>query len=538
MLDHDQTRLKASRTGGCSAYFGNFFHRSMFATLLLPNFRLQAVLRFAPASRKMEAVALVQSGESRGPDVLLEVSDLAAQKGIHAGMSAAKAFARCPTLQLLAACRESENNAQKTLLQTAWSLSPKVEIFQPGICTADLRGSLRKPETLVLGALSQLELLGLDAKGGLAPGPDLALLAAHHGAPLRCVQNGAAFAATLPLRALTSDPALLGTLSQWGIHTAGALLKLPRQQALERLGPEGQALWEAARGGKARPLRCAQEPVLFEEFLAFEAEIETLEPLLFILNRFLEALLCRLKSTARLASGMHLELPLENGCVHRRFFTVPAPTLEAAVLLGILKTHLEQLKLEHRPVAVRLRLEVTSQKHCALDLFEPVLRDPNRFGETLARLGALLGEDRIGIPLPASSHFSEPVRLENASALYRTQPVSAFQPSRLCRGLPLHRFRPAPGGRVNFSNSQPSYICSEKISGRIIKSCGPYRLSGQWWDADPTIKEEWDVQVSLHRHGQSGTVLARIATTPCAALETTSDSENCFLEGIYNISLH
>jgi protein ImuB len=449
-------------------------------------------------------------------------------------MSAARAFARCPALKLLPSCRESERNTQEALLQTAWSLSPKVEVFQPGICTADLRGARGQPEPLLSRALWQLEGLGLVAKGGIAPGPDLALLAALNASPLLCVENGAAFAATLPLRALTPDPVLLDTLSQWGIHTAGALLNLPRQQVLERLGPAGRTLWEAARGGTARPLRCVQEPVLFEEFLTFEGEIETLEPLLFVLNRFLESLACRMKPIARLASEMHLELPLENGSTHRRGFVVPAPTLDAAVLLGILKTHLEQLKLEHRPVGVRLRLEATSEHHCALDLFEPVLRDPNRFGETLARLGALVGEDRVGIALPAGSHFSEPVLLENASLLYKTHPVFERKSLPLRRGLPLHRFRPAPPARVDFSNSQPAYISSERISGKIIESRGPYRLSGHWWDADSRIKEEWDIEVSPQRHAHRGTVLARIANETSAGSEKTTPRRDFSLEGIYD----
>lgn len=506
----------------------------MYATLLLPNFRLQAVLRFGSTPRDKEAVALVHTGDAQSQSVLLEVSELAAQQGVHAGMSAARAFARCPALKLLSSCRESERNTQEALLQTAWSLSPKVEVFQPGICTADLRGAREQPEALVSRALQQLDALGLAAKGGIAPRPDLALLAALNAAPLLYVKNGTTFAATLPLRVLTSDLALLDTLSQWGIHTADALLNLPRQQALERLGPAGQALWEAARGGGDRPLRCVQEPVLFEEFLALEGQIETLEPLLFVLNRFLESLGCRMKTIARLASEMHLELPLENGSVHRRSFVVPTPTLDSTVLLGILKTHLENLKLEHRPMEVRLRLEATSEKYCELDLFEPILRDPNRFGETLARLGALVGEKRVGIPLPAASHFSEPVLLENASVLYKTRPVFARQSPSLCRGLPLHRFRPAPPARVDFSNSHPAYISSERISGKIIESRGPYRLSSYWWDANSRIKEEWDIEVSLQRHDLCGTALARIANEPTAGPEPTTHRGDFYLEGIYD----
>ena len=504
----------------------------MYATLLLPSFRLQAALRFAPTPWRAEPVALLHP--QNGRSVILEVSQQALQLGICIGMSLAQALARCPDLKLVHACPDSERNTQKALLQVAWSLSPKVESPRPGLCTTDLQGSLQKHEPQLLKALQTLESLNLCARAGIAPVPDLALLAAYQARPLLCVENGAAFAASLPLNVLTQDSALLATLSRWGISTAGALLQLPRQKTLERLGPSGSALWKAARGGADRPLRWIQEPAVFEESLAFEKEIETLEPLLFILNRLLESLLCRMKCSSRLTSGLELELTLENRSTYRRVFTVPSPTLDPAVLLSILETHLEQLQLEHRAAGVRLRLEATDEKTCALDLFAPVLRDPNRFGETLARLCALLGEDRVGIPLPKQCHFPDRIRLGTASALYKEHPLPPREQSSPLRGLPLHRLRPAPAAHVDFTRSKPVHITSQAVSGRITASCGPYRLSGYWWDSSSRSMEEWDVFVRLQQGIQQGVALARIGTASPNEPGSNPNTAEWRLEGFYN----
>ena len=504
----------------------------MYATLLLPNFRLQAALRFAPPPWHTEPVALLDS--QIGRTLILEVSSQAAQHGACPGMSPAQALARCPALKLLPPCPDSERNTQETLLQVAWTLSPKVESPHPGQCTADLRTCRQKPKDSLLQALQTLSALHLSARAGLAAFPRLALLAAHQAKPLLCVENGATFAASLPLAVLTQDPTLLETLARWGVHTAGTLLKLPRQQALERLGPSGYALWEAARGEGDRPLRLEQEPVVYEESLAFEQEIETLEPLLFILNRLLEALLHRIKCTARLVSGLHLRLALENRSTHQRAFTVPAPSLDAAVLLGILETHLEQLRLDHRPVAVSLRLETTQPKSCDLDLFEPVLRDPNKFGETLAKLYALLGEERVGIPRPSPDHFHDPVQMEAASALYQEKHVPMRGHTPHLKGLPLQRLRPAPSALVEFINSKPAHIQSEAVSGKIMDSRGPYRISGRWWDAGARSMEEWDISVRLQPGNRRGAALARIGTPAGTATGTNCAPAAWRLEGFYD----
>lgn len=504
----------------------------MYATLLLPSFRLQAVLRFAPTPWRTEAVALLASQEGRNS--LLEVSKSAAQLGIHAGMSPAQALARCPSLKLVHACSDSERNTQEALLQAAWTLSPKVESPHPGLCTADLRGYRQQPEKALLRALQRLESLHLSAKAGLAPVADLAFFAAHQAKPLLCVKDAATFAATLPLAALTQDTDLLGTLAKWGIHTAEALLKLPRQQVLERLGPSGHPLWEAAQGGSEKPLRWTEETAIYEETLAFEQELETLEPLLFVLNRILESLLRRMKLNSRLTSGLHLELALENRSTYKRNFAVPAPTLDVGVLLGILRVHLEQLHLEHRPIGVSLRLEPTQEKACALDLFEPVLRDPNRFGETLARLCALLGEEQVGLPLSATSHFSDSVRLGPASNLYKAARPSTREQAIPLRGLPLHRLRPAPPIRVDFVKSTPTHIASDPVCGKIIACRGPYRLSGQWWEAESRTTEEWDICVRLQKGNRRGVALARIGAPSVPAMDTDLNAAQWRLEGFYH----
>src|SRR5215472_18832908 len=84
-------------------------------------------------------------------------------------------------------------------------------------------------------------------------------------------------------------------LHKWGVHTLGQLAALDKEQVGTRLGPEAVRMWERATGQSNRVLKLIRPPESFEESFEFEREIETVEPLLFILRRFLEQLAVRLR---------------------------------------------------------------------------------------------------------------------------------------------------------------------------------------------------------------------------------------------------
>src|SRR5712691_9674756 len=87
---------------------------------------------------------------------------------------------------------------------------------------------------------------------------------------------------------------ILAILHKWGIHTLEQLAALDKEQLGARLGPEAIRMWERANGQSKRLLKLVRPSESFEESFEFEHEIETAEPLLFMLRRFLEQLMLRL----------------------------------------------------------------------------------------------------------------------------------------------------------------------------------------------------------------------------------------------------
>src|SRR5438876_5509566 len=155
---------------------------------------------------------------------------------------------------------------------------------------------------------------------------------------------------------------IIEILHKWGIHTLGQLVALDKQELGARLGPEAVRMWERANGQSRRVLKLVRLPESFEESFEFEHEIETAEPLLFILRRFLEQLSLRLSAIYLVAKELTLRITFTNSRqvhhgmdssdwrnepavagkqVYERIFKIPQPTNDVDLLFRMLQTHLE-----------------------------------------------------------------------------------------------------------------------------------------------------------------------------------------------------
>ena len=75
--------------------------------------------------------------------------------------------------------------------------------------------------------------------------------------------------------------------------------------------------------------------------MEFEYEVQTLEPLLFVLRRFIEQLAVRLETIYRVPAALSLTLLFDDGQEYRRVFRIPAPTGNVETLFRVLHTNLE-----------------------------------------------------------------------------------------------------------------------------------------------------------------------------------------------------
>jgi protein ImuB len=283
---------------------------------------------------------------------------------------------------------------------------------------------------------------------------------------------------------------ILAILHKWGVHTVGQLAALDKQQLGARLGPEVIQMWERANGQSNRVLKLIRPPESFEESFEFENEIETVEPLLFMLRRFLEQLAIRLSGIYLVAKELTLRITFTNKQIYERIFKIPQPTNNVDLLFRMLHTHLENFKSEYPIVSVALNAQPIKPAKEQFGLFETTLRNPHQLSETLARLTALLGADRVGTPVLEETHRSDAFRIE-PFAWNIAADTSATTKEK--SPIALRRFRPAISGSV--FTSENWHLQSEKIRGKIVKQRGPYLFSGNWWDEKSWMRAEWDLQL-------------------------------------------
>ncbi len=324
---------------------------------------------------------------------------------------------------------------------------------------------------------------------------------------------------------------ILEILHKWGIHTLGQLAALDKEQLGARLGPEAIRMWERANGQSDRLLKLVQPPEWFAESFEFENEIETAEPLLFMLRRFLEQLAVRLSGIYFVAKELTLRITFTNKQHYERCFKIPQPTNDVDLLFRMLQTHLENFKSEHPIIAVSLQAHPIKPNSQQFGLFETTLRNPNQLSETLARLTALLGVDGVGTPVLDETHRPDAFHIEPfcwhavESAVPGGDPSDALRTAHTT--IALRRFRPAASASVFLSENIPAHLRSTNVNGKVAKQRGPYLGSGNWWAETAWARSEWDLQLENE-------VLLRCHQSPPSLRSGVAGVEKWEVDGVYD----
>ncbi|MGE4609509.1 MAG: hypothetical protein AAEJ52_22470, partial [Myxococcota bacterium] len=251
------------------------------ACLLISNLPLVAELRAHPELIGQPLAVAMAAGPRAE---LIAVSPEAARRGARRSTSVAHARAVCAELIVRVASPAIEAAARATLLDAALSVSPRADpaprtsgpYASEAAVYLDASGveALFRSETGFAAALSaRAERLGLPGQIAISSSRNIAHIAARQlsdtvsdtvsdttepsgsasraGSGRTCIIKAgeeASFLAPLPIDILDPDDAIAETLTRFGVHTVGDLLRLPRRALRTRLGPRVLQLIELAQG--------------------------------------------------------------------------------------------------------------------------------------------------------------------------------------------------------------------------------------------------------------------------------------------------
>ena len=410
--------------------------------------------------------------------------------------------------------RESPEASPGTLDAIARACSPRVESHGDAAVLFDASGLgrvLGPPRAIAHEIQALARQQGVVVRVALARTAVVAWVLAHRrsGATIIDAADVAGAIATVPLAALERLPAAtlvrrpadaLAIFARWGLRTLGDVARLSRADVRTRLGVEGVRLHQAACGEDASPLVPAGETPRFLERVVLDWPIEGLEPLAFVLGRMCDALAVSLERADRGAVTVTTDLRLVTRETHTRTLHLPAPMREARVLRTLIQLDLES----HPPNAgidvVGVEVEVTPGRIVQGSLLARALPAPESLATLTARLGALVGETRVGAPALVDSHDGRgtamaPFRVVDGGAADSIAPGVPPSPT-----VAVRRFRRPVVVSVTVERGGPARVGPAPgiAAGRVAHRAGPWRSSGRWWARDHTgwDRDEWDVELA------------------------------------------
>jgi protein ImuB len=152
-------------------------------------------------------------------------------------------------------------------------------------------------------------------------------------------------------------------------------------------------------------------------------------------------------------------------------------------------------------------------------LFLPPSPEPEKLELTLARIAAVVGENRAGSPEILDTHHPEAFRMQHFAPGSKPKRTEKAKPSAKHNALEpeegnvpvtaLRVFRPALQAAVIMKDGQPVHICCRKrkeLDGNVIWLAGPWRSSGDWWEQEGWRRDEWDIAIE----NENGIALYRL----------------------------
>ncbi len=316
--------------------------------ILTPYLPVQVEWQHDPS---LTQAALVVGGRPWDEGAVFDCCPQAAVAGVTSGMRLAQAEKLCPTARFVPARDELYQAAHDALFAAARYFTPTVETAGLGFLYAEVSGLERRfgPETRLTRELLKeaIQTTGLDVRVGVGSGKFVARQAARAAMPRDvCVVppgEERRFLSPLPLSVLPTDHEMARRLQLLGVHSLGALAKLPRPAIVNQFGVHAGPLYDLAQGVDPRPVRADAPPLQLARLQEFDEPLNDRAPLLAHAARMAGELSEALSGRGYQAEGIRVRWEGEGGEARALGAPVKPPSSGSGLLSRLAARLLEEL---------------------------------------------------------------------------------------------------------------------------------------------------------------------------------------------------
>ena len=471
----------------------------LYACVHVSEFPAQALLRLRPDLKGKPVVVL--HGDAT-KEAVCSMNQLALRRGVTLGMTKLDAEG-ITGLVLLSRSTQGEEAARAVLFECAATFSPHIEEVTQGTCCSfvlDIAGTERlfgPPLQFAERLRSAMENVGFHSSIAVSTNFEVARLKASAARGIIVIPHGdeAAALVNLPISELPLDEVHLETFAIWGIRTLGELAALPETELVTRLGQDASKWRDLAKGAAAHTFQPIEPALSLQEFCEFETPMERMDSLLFIGARMIDCLVARAAGHALSLASLTVEMKLEGSRIHRGKIRPALPSTDRKFLLKLLQLEIAAHPPPAAVVALTLTAEAGLSSKVQLGLFAPQTPEPSRLDVTLARLKAIVGDDRVGSPeldnthRPGNFHMTD-FTIEGKAPEAKTSRVR----------MALRRMRPPEPVRVDLRDAKPAFFRDRENSFEVLAAYGPWKTAGCWWSTEGWDIDEWDI-LAINRKG-------------------------------------
>ncbi len=300
---------------------------------------------------------------------VLSTNHAARAEGVEVGLRRREAQGRCPSLEVLPHDPARDARVFEAVAAALSTLTPRVEITEPGVCSFATRGPSRyhggDADLARLAAERATAAAGVAVLVGVADGPLVARLAAAHagsGLP-RVVPPGKAadFLAPLPLRSLAhlvGDGDVLDTLARLGVRTLGDVGAFPAASLLGRFGWQGAWLHRLACGLDPQVLHLADPPPEVTVAHDLDPPAQRADAVAFVARTLAAELVDGLGGRGLACRQVVVTLHTDHGEIHERCWRLDGPVTSTVSAGGAAGRDATAVRSVVQVIAERVRWQV------------------------------------------------------------------------------------------------------------------------------------------------------------------------------------